>query len=50
VVDYLEALPKGHLHCAELAVGALYRALADARRKQQSWRKMYSKSGSPFRP
>jgi len=46
VIDFLETLPKGHHHCAELAVGALYRALADARGKQREpWRKMYSKSG-----
>lgn len=42
VIEFLETLPKGHHHCAELAVGALYRALADARSNQQhSWRKMY---------
>jgi nitrogen fixation NifU-like protein len=46
VIDFLETLPKGHHHCAELAVGALYRALADARAKrQQPWRKIYSKGG-----
>jgi nitrogen fixation NifU-like protein len=46
VIDFLETLPKGHHHCAELAVGALYRALADARSKQREpWRKMYGKSG-----
>lgn len=33
IVDYLETLPKGHTHCAELAVGALYLALADSRRR-----------------
>ncbi len=45
VIDFLETLPKGHHHCAELAVGALYRALADARSKQREpWRKMYRKS------
>ena len=48
VIEFLETLPKGHHHCAELAVGALYRALADARSKQQQpWRKMYSKGSSP---
>jgi nitrogen fixation NifU-like protein len=42
VIEFLETLPKGHHHCAELAVGALYRALADARSKQQHpWKKMY---------
>jgi nitrogen fixation NifU-like protein len=50
VIEFLETLPESHYHCAELAVGALYRALADARSKQQPWRKMYSKGGSPFRP
>lgn len=49
VIEFLETLPKDHHHCAELAVGALYRALADARSKQQQpWRKMYSKGGSPL--
>jgi nitrogen fixation NifU-like protein len=51
VIAYLETLPPGHHHCAELAVGALYRALVDLRTKQrQPWRKMYGKGGSPFRP
>ena len=51
VIEFLETLPRGHHHCAELAVGALYRALADARSKQREpWRKMYAKSASPFRP
>ena len=47
VIDFLETLPKAHHHCAELAVGALYRALADVRSKQQEpWKKMYRKSGT----
>jgi nitrogen fixation NifU-like protein len=29
VIDYLEILPEDHHHCAELAVGTLYMALAD---------------------
>ncbi len=29
VANYLEILPPDHFHCAELAVGALYNALAD---------------------
>ncbi len=33
VIEYLETLPKNHWHCAELAVGALYQALADYNRK-----------------
>lgn len=32
VADYLQSLPADHFHCAELAVGAFYRALADYRR------------------
>ena len=43
VSDYLESLPPDHFHCAELAVGALYLTLADAREKQKSpWKKFYS--------
>jgi len=42
VSDYLESLPEDHFHCAELAVGALYLALADARDKQKApWKKLY---------
>jgi nitrogen fixation NifU-like protein len=42
VADYLETLPQDHFHCAELAVGALYLALADVRDKQKSpWKKLY---------
>lgn len=33
VADYLETLPADHTHCAELAVGALYLALSDCRRR-----------------
>jgi len=46
VIAFLETLPKAHYHCAELAVGALYRALADVRSKQREpWKKKYQKSG-----
>jgi nitrogen fixation NifU-like protein len=46
VIDFLETLPEGHHHCAELAVGALHRALADVRSKQREpWKKVYGKSG-----
>ena len=46
VIEFLETLPSGHHHCAELAVGALYRALADLRSKQREpWRKLYAKGG-----
>jgi nitrogen fixation NifU-like protein len=33
VRDFLETLPAGHEHCAELAVGALYLALSDCQRR-----------------
>lgn len=33
IVRYLETLPEDHAHCAELAVGAFYLALADSRRR-----------------
>lgn len=42
VAGFLESLPQDHFHCAELAVGTLYLALADAREKRRSpWKKMY---------
>ena len=42
VSGLLETLPQNHFHCAELAVGTLYIALADAREKQRSpWKKLY---------
>ncbi len=34
VADFLETLPENHFHCAVLAVGALYRALADIEAKK----------------
>lgn len=44
VVDYLETLPQAEIHCAELAVGALYLALADCRDHQRNpWKKAYRK-------
>ncbi len=47
VNDFLETLPPDHFHCAELAVGALYLALADMQEKRRSpWKKMYQKTGS----
>lgn len=39
VAALLESLPEDHFHCAELAVGAFYRALADARR--HGWKGAY---------
>jgi nitrogen fixation protein NifU and related proteins len=51
IMNFLETLPDSHHHCAELAVGALYRALADVRSNQREpWKKKYQKSSSPFRP
>jgi nitrogen fixation NifU-like protein len=42
VATYLETLPQDHFHCAELAVGALYLALADCRQlKKKPWQKAY---------
>lgn len=42
VVAYLESLPPDHFHCAELAVGAFYKALADFNRKEkEAWKKVY---------
>ena len=44
VIQYLETLPPDHEHCAELAVGALYRALTDYRSaKKAPWKKLYQK-------
>ena len=42
VSDYLESLPEDHFHCAELAIGAFYLALADAKRNLKTgWKKAY---------
>lgn len=42
VADYLETLPQDHFHCAELAVGAFYQALADCnRRSREAWKGNY---------
>jgi nitrogen fixation NifU-like protein len=43
VGGFLETLPADHFHCAELAVGTFYLALASARENQRSpWKKVYS--------
>lgn len=43
VIAYLQTLPAESTHCAELAVGALYKALADFREVQRNpWKKPYS--------
>jgi nitrogen fixation NifU-like protein len=42
VIAYLQTLPAESHHCAELAVGALYKALADLTEKtRQPWKKLY---------
>jgi len=49
VVDYLQTLATDHHHCAVLAVGALYRALVDLRKKQaKPWMKLYGVSRQDF--
>ncbi|MBL0712622.1 MAG: iron-sulfur cluster assembly scaffold protein [Desulfosarcina sp.] len=43
LVEYLQSLPPDHFHCAELAVGALYKALADYQQKgARDWKAIYS--------
>ncbi len=45
VAAFLETLPEDHFHCAELAVGTLYLALANARENLRApWKRMYRKS------
>ena len=45
VATFLESLAPDHFHCAELAVGALYLALANAGElNRSSWKKAYLKS------
>lgn len=45
VIAFLETLPADHHHCAELAVGALYRALADLQtRRREPWKNPYRRS------
>ena len=34
VIEFLETLPKDNYHCAELAVGAFYLALANCQERQ----------------
>ena len=42
VVDFLETLPEENYHCAELAVGAFYKALANYQElKRHPWKKQY---------
>jgi len=42
LIDYLETLPSEENHCAELAVGAFYLALANYRELERApWKKLY---------
>jgi nitrogen fixation NifU-like protein len=41
VADFLETLPEDHFHCAELAVGAFYLALADSQRPRSAVERIY---------
>jgi nitrogen fixation NifU-like protein len=42
VSDYLQTLPADHFHCAELAVGAFYKALADYQQNgNKDWKSGY---------
>ena len=42
VIAYLETLPPGHEHCAELSVGALYLALSNFQELNRApWKKIY---------
>lgn len=42
VANYLETLPEDHFHCAELAVGAFYKALANYNKRQtEAWKQAY---------
>ena len=44
VINYLETLSPANYHCAELAVGALYLALADYQENRRDpWKKLYKK-------
>jgi nitrogen fixation NifU-like protein len=44
VIDFLETLPPGNTHCAELAVGTFYLALSNYwDLKQNPWKKAYQK-------
>ncbi len=44
IIDHLETLPMHEHHCAELAIGAFYLALANYREMKKSpWKKPYEK-------
>ena len=45
VAEDLQTLPEDHFHCAELAVGAFYKALADYRQNgRQPWKAAYRRT------
>ena len=45
VIEFLETLPEGNYHCAELAVGAFYAALAHYQTlERHPWKKSYQKA------
>ena len=45
VADYLQTLPVDHFHCAELAVGAFYKALTDYQQNSpKEWQAGYRRS------
>ena len=44
VINYLETLPPENMHCAELAVGALYLALRNYQElKHDPWKRLYQR-------
>ena len=44
IIDYLETLPPENYHCAELSVGAFYKALSNYHENQRDpWKKFYHK-------
>ena len=45
VIEFLETLPEENYHCAELAVGAFYMALANYQElRRNSWKKSYQQT------
>jgi nitrogen fixation protein NifU and related proteins len=45
IIAFLETLPPESFHCAELAVGAFYRALRNLNEMRQSpWKRLYRKT------
>jgi nitrogen fixation protein NifU and related proteins len=44
VIEFLETLPEENYHCAELAIGVFYMALANCQElRRNSWKKPYQK-------